>query len=401
MLRIQLTERLAVKFQALANNEELPSLARLHEKDFTRNRFLTARCIFLLIMRGIRISLQLAIDDFMEDFMSIRDSVSKQALSKARVKFDPDVIRELFRGSAEEFNKCTDLKLWKDTFRVYAIDGSDVALENEPELRDYFGCSGSKKGATTGMLSICHDVENNYMMDASFSPYATSERDAARDHIDAIMSLPTNVGTHNLFLMDRGYPSAELMAELIDKNQFFLMRVRRKFNLDFDAVGKDEEVSLLINNKTYRIRVIKIILSTGEVETLATNLPPDVLSYEEAGELYFCSWKIEVKYDSIKNKLQLENFSGRTVVTVMQDFWATMYLANLVSSVAFQTNDAIEKKNEGKTNKYQQTTNESILIHKLRRNLYRCLLEPDEGKRNILFSELVEDIARHPQQIKP
>jgi len=85
----------------------------------------------------------------------------------------------------------------------------------------------------------------------------------------------------------------------------------------------------------------------------------------------------------------------------MQDFWATMYLANLVSSVAFQTNDAIEKKNEGKINKYQQTTNESILIHKLRRNLYRCLLEPDEGKRNILFSELVEDIARHPQQIKP
>lgn len=333
--------------------------------------------------------------------MPLRGSVSKQALSKARFKFDPDVIRRLFRGTAEAYHECTDIKLWKDTFHVYAIDGSDVALENEPELKDHFGHSGSSKDAVTAMLSICYDVSNNFIMDASFSPYATSERDAARGHINAILSLPAKVGIHNLFLMDRGYPSGELMGELMDRGQFFLMRVRRKFNLGFDAVAKDSEIPLAVNHKTYPIRVIKVILDTGEVETLATNLPPDVLSYEEAGELYFCRWKIEIKYDSIKNKLQLENFSGRTVVTVMQDFWATMYLANLASSLAFQTDAAIEENHEGKTNKYQQTTNESILIHKLRRNLYRCLLEPDAGRRAALFSELVADIARHPQQVKP
>ena len=40
---------------------------------------------------------------------------------------------------------------------------------------------------------------------------------------------------------------------------------------------------------------------------------------------------VEVKYDIVKNKLELPNFSGFTKNILMQDFWISMYLANMAA----------------------------------------------------------------------
>ena len=42
-------------------------------------------------------------------------------------------------------------------------------------------------------------------------------------------------------------------------------------------------------------------------------------------------WPVEIKYDIVKNNLELVNFSGRTVNAIMQDFWICMMLANIAS----------------------------------------------------------------------
>ena len=65
------------------------------------------------------------------------------------------------------------------------------------------------------------------------------------------------------------------------------------------------------NGKYYKFRVFRIILDSGEEEFLITNVSDEYFSYEEAGELYFKRWKIETKFDSLKEKLELENMSGR------------------------------------------------------------------------------------------
>ncbi len=59
-----------------------------------------------------------------------------------------------------------------------------------------------------------------------------------------------------------------------------------------------------------RIRVIKAALPSGEIEALLTNLTEEQLPAAEAGELYFKRWGIETAYDTLKSKLQLENFSS-------------------------------------------------------------------------------------------
>ena len=383
------------------NGSDLGSSARLDSSSFKRNRSLNCCRLLMLIASGIRLPLQLAGDKFFAEIGRREDTVTKQAISKARTNFNPEIIKELFVHSAKEFSKCRGLNLWNKKYRLCAIDGSDIALDNAHELKDYFGCSGSAKNATTGMCSVAFDPLNGVVLDASLDPYITDERTASKKNIENVLKLPVRRGTHNLFIMDRGYPSREFIVFLMHKNQKFLMRLRKKFNLEFDAIKNDENVAFTYENKVYRVRVIKVILKTGIIETLVTNLDSKDLPKELAGTLYFERWGIETKFDSLKNKLQLGNFSGRRVVVIMQDFWATMYLANVMLAVECQTNDIIDDKNVGSDNSYQQTTNENRLISKFRETLISCLIEPSAAKRNLLSEALFADIARRPVEVKP
>ena len=61
------------------------------------------------------------------------------------------------------------------------------------------------------MGSIAFDPLNNVILDASLDPYTTDERTASTKHIENVLKLPTKRGIHNLFIMDRGYPSREFI----------------------------------------------------------------------------------------------------------------------------------------------------------------------------------------------
>jgi IS4 transposase len=142
--------------------------------------------------------------------------------------------------------------------------------------------------------------------------------------------LELNLGG-GLLLFDRWYPSAEFIAFLYDSGFHFVMRVRRKFNLEADAIKTQGWIRLKHNGKEYPVRVLKVMLPTGEIETLFTSLHQKQLPIRKAGELYFQRWGVETSYDFIKSTLELENFSSKTKVSVLQDFYATMYLANIIS----------------------------------------------------------------------
>ncbi len=56
----------------------------------------------------------------------------------------------------------------------------------------------------------------------------------------------------------------------------------------------------------------KVILETGEVEYLLSNISEEIIKPEEMKETYFKRWQIEIGYDILKNKLHIENFTGKT-----------------------------------------------------------------------------------------
>ena len=48
-------------------------------------------------------------------------------------------------------------------------------------------------------------------------------------------------------------------------------------------------------------------------------------------EIYWLRWGVETFYGVAKTRLQLENFTGKTVESIQQDFYATIYITGLES----------------------------------------------------------------------
>ena len=73
------------------------------------------------------------------------------------------------------------------------------------------------------------------------------------------------------------------------------------------------------------IRLVRIILSSGEVEVLATSLlDENEFSAEDFQYLYSLRWGVETFFSKIKGRLALENFTGKSVESIYQDFWSTI-----------------------------------------------------------------------------
>ncbi len=45
-------------------------------------------------------------------------------------------------------------------------------------------------------------------------------------------------------------------------------------------------------------------------------------------QLYGVRWGVETFFSRIKGRLCLENFTGKTVESVRQDFWSTVFISN-------------------------------------------------------------------------
>jgi hypothetical protein len=122
-----------------------------------------------------------------------------------------------------------------------------------------------------------------------------------------------------LVIFDRGYPSPELINSLQDKETAYVMRIWNGFIRERDMPGGRDGWADL-GKSGPRARMIQLRLKSGERETLVTNLGEDQLDYEAFTELYHMRWGIGTKYQTVKQKLKLENFSGRLVDNVKQGF---------------------------------------------------------------------------------
>src|SRR3712207_9523257 len=91
--------------------------------------------------------------------------------------------------------------------------------------------------------------------------------------------------------------------------------------------------------------VVRFLLSSGIEEVLITSLLDKKYTLEDLKELYFKRWCVEVKYDELKNRLEIENFTGRTKKAIEQDFYASIYLSNMIELARQESDKIIKEKN--------------------------------------------------------
>lgn len=337
---------------------------RQTKKSFMRKRCLTFTILITFLLNMVKRSQQ----DELDEFFKLLDGgqvamrvVTKSAFTQARKHLKYEAFIELNQVQIDYFYQFLQPQTWHG-LRLVAVDGSTVQVPNTPENLAHFGAWQPAKGGPCPMARISQmfDVLNNVTLDALIVPKAFGERDLAANHF-------AHLRPSDLVLLDRGYPAFWLFALIVSKNAHFCARMKVSgWNAveHFVASGLSEQLVILqpgyaacrdcrarkLSTNPLTIRLIRVELDDGEVEVLATSLL-DSKTYPISifKELYHLRWPVEEQYKVFKTRIEIENFSGKSVLAVYQDFHAKVFTANLTAILArpaqeVVTQDSAEKK---------------------------------------------------------
>ena len=355
--------------------------------------------------------------------------VSKQAFSQARQKLGEQTFILLDERLVDEFYTDNTYSTWNG-YRLVGIDGSTAQLPDSEEIREEFGVVSNQYGAVMPMarISVAYDVENDLGIDAIMAPYRREERDLALQHLDVIEAFDQRTDGRrghagDLFLFDMGYPALYFIAlfilagkdVLIRTSEAFLKEVQEAIHSDLD----DQIIRIPIQTPrrplppklsarkpeidpdwVISLRVLSIYLEDGTVEYLLTTLlDPEKFPYEVFQGLYAKRWGSETNYDVLKNILEIENFTGKSVLSVRQDFYATVLTNNIQGLIQWELQEEIEGDNRSKPRKYQYALNKNVSIGLLKDTLVTLLVEG--GDLQSFYSSLKRQMKRSIVPIRP
>lgn len=399
---------------AYIRSEEFRDLCRTRPEDFTRRRKLTAEVLAesLLARRGRTLSIELR--DMRRD---AGVDVTKWGYLKAREKMRPEALRELMRHHARSVYADGDATLFHGMV-VVDVDGSSANVPTNDETLERYGnasCPDAKPQAAIG-ISEAFDPLTDQLLDISLHRGKFNERAQVANHLVAA-SWVTG-GLPLLFIGDRGYPSLLLMALIECAGEHYLIRCSKGFltpefraaeeaggdlwidvrltrhRLKDQAKTDPDAVDALVALGTLRVRFCIVDIGGEEPERLVTNLGEDVLPHEGLKGCYWMRWPAETTYEYMKDRLQMENFTGTKPVLIEQDVYATGYLANLAFDLAREADEAAGERieAEGKEYKHEMVANRTFAIGSLKEDLYSLVLA-GEREREALMATLVEEVS--------
>lgn len=387
---MNVTEMLIKRTSELIYSVCFKEASRKKPTDFTRDRKMSFEEVILFMLLSFKSSTKSALRRFFTA-LSKPISMQQQSFSEARAKVKVEAFIQLFNLTVEVM-RANYRNTWHG-YRLLAVDGSKIALPADKKLLHHFGGTGRGASSPTAQGSIVYDVLNDMVMDALLAPLSTDERSLAKQHLEHCTAMEPR--EKKLFLYDRGYASFELIDWHVQNGVQFVMRVRDKFNVAIDEQTKpDGVVWLEQNGKRIRVRVIKFKLDSGETETLITQLTDKRMGIQAFKKLYFFRWPVETKYDLVKNKLQIENFTSRTIEGIQQDFYATLYLTNTVAISAFDAQAEIDEARKDKENHYDYQANRNELIGILKDRFVQAVVQEDPDKSSTMIQCIVDEIAQ-------
>lgn len=374
--------------------------ARKRPQDFTRKRKMPFCDLMVMLLRQYTCATQCAIHRFFREKGEPDKFMKQQSLSEARMKVRWQAFRELSDGCVRSiYGEEYGWNTWHG-YTVFAVDGSKTQLPDVPELLAEFGGTGPGANAPTAQASYLFDVLNDVIVDAAFEPLSTDERTLAKRHLTHLCQLDTII--KKLILFDRGYPSADMILALQQAGCDFVFRVRRKFNVELDALPLGVHPFRLIgeNGESYELRAVKFQLDSGETETLLTSLEDRRMGAKSFKDLYFARWGVETKIGELKRKIEIENFSGQKKLTILQDFYACILLSNFVSVAIYQAQPLIDFATKP-TNKYAYKADRNNAIGAFKDGFIAAMLQTSPRKRKSEMNRIVLRCAHGKIPIRP
>lgn len=145
------------------------------------------------------------------------------------------------------------------------------------------------------------------------------------------------------------------------------------------------------NGNTIKVRFVNIILPTGEVETLLTNLNTKEFTTEDINYLYQLRWRIETSYHYLKESMKITNISSSKDGIIKQEIYSQMLVFNMLQAIQNEK----EKEINQEKYKHKMKINISMAVEYIKRYIIVIMLEDDMEKRKRLYDELTNKVLKN------
>ena len=389
---------------------------------FIRNRKMPPEDLaFSMINRkGLTLKLEL------RGYMNISHpgiQISKPGYLKQRMKLNPAAFVDLYQFHNRNFYSDPEAELYTvNGFLVLAADGSDINIPTTPETLALYGNASKKNSKPCAQIGLgcLYDALNRMIIDADINRVKFNEMAVAEKQIASVRE---TIGDHPfMVIMDRGYPSIPAFLRMIDSKICFVIRLKASdFKAEQQALSSDDEdmdinltrnrrahymrtadEAIVMSRDSFPLRMVRVWLDKEhtEYEVLATNLPRDLFPAECFDEIYHLRWRIETAYQTLKDRLQMENFTGTKPILIEQDIYSTIYVSNIAEDIA---RDIEQEQDEHMKNdyKHRMAVNRTLCIGLLKSDLIYILLEKDHRKQDELFQQLYDEISKNIVPVRP
>jgi hypothetical protein len=398
---------------AALNNEELVNWHKRSAVDFTRNRVLSCKAVFVMLMsKGVK-SLQLSLNELIPKLGLPDRTVSRVAYAKARKKLkytffmalnQEAVIRTMYEdGDYQTLHG----------FRILAVDGSKVQLPTNPETKKTFGSFAYTNQQTNthgehsyALASVLYDVLNRVALDAVLAPSHSYEIELAKNHLK-------HTEANDLVIYDRGYCLFRMLANASMAKGYFLIRGRRKSGMRMiddmlDGRGSSDRVAVITIPKhlatrteyrdlpkTLTVRFVRVTLDNDKYEVLVTSLmnqqkyPITIFK-----ELYYLRWGVETFYGVLKTRLGLENFSGYSPEAIRQDFHVAVLLTGVESILTEDAEEGLKKQPGG----HPKKVNKAVSFNAIKGKAFELFMST--APQDEVLEELGQLFKQNPTLIR-
>ena len=401
------------------------------QRDFSRFRVLSIRTIIMAILAMQGNTLE-------KELLDLRIPVSVSGFSQSREKIDSVAFRDIlnrFNANCEGIDTATH-----KGYRLWAIDGTayNLPLSVLKECGEKYRISAPKSEmgfyAQTHLV-LLYDLLNKTYVDIKES----------FDECGALYSMlySRKFEKPTILTLDRGFASYNSLAHLASRpNLFFVMRVKQEKTalrgiaaLPMEELDKDLSVELVTTQRnedkaagriymstgtkkkgkvnspktritrwdfadradengvyTLRFRVVRILLDSGEYETLATNLPREEFDANAIKALYRARWGIETSFRELKYSVGAIRTHSKRINSIMQEVYAALIVQNCTNRIARAV--VIEQKAD---RKYTYTLNNKMANYIMRLYLRDHLY----GRGHMSGEEVMRLMSHYTVPIKP
>lgn len=397
----------------LIESERAKELVRLEgdKVSFTRKRKIKTSDLLLKCLDNQGLTTEMELLRFEKKKGNNKVEYTKEAYLHQRRHLNPEAFRKMNNGYLkifyEEGNEDDVIYTYKGYF-ILSLDGSKIEVPNTGTNREYFGyqTNQGENPKARALITGLYDSLNKFYIDVKLGNYNEKESELCKENIEQAIDI---IGKERFIIVfDRNYPSIGFINYLDELGIKYVIRLQNKMYLkERNEAGEDgwayleytnnriskygeEERDRLREKGGCKVRITEIDLPKDK-EYLISNLEEEITK-EDLKEIYHLRWKVEEGFNSLKNKLQLENFSGKLPIIIYQDVYASMFVYNMAEDYIREADEEVD--NEG-NKKYEYQINENQAIGLYKEEFIKIFLIEDDKERGKKADELLKEMGKH------